>query len=212
MTDLILKGLSETLLMVSVSTMCAIILGMPLAILLTVTNAQGLRPHQATHRLLGLAINATRSIPYIILTVLIMPMTRGLVGSSIGTMAAVVPLSLAGALLVARQAEEGLRNVPRGLIEVGLAAGATRWQILRDIYLQESMPSLVASLTTIIINIIGFSAMAGAVGGGGLGDLAIRYGYQRYDIQLLMVIVLLLVLMVQLVQWVGDYLVKRFTK
>jgi D-methionine transport system permease protein len=141
-----------------------------------------------------------------------MPITRMMVGSAIGTLAAIIPLSLAGALLLTRGIEDALRNIQPGLIEVGIAMGASKWQIIRKILLAEALPSIVASITMVIINLIGFSAMAGAVGGGGLGDLAIRYGYQRYDLGLMITIVMLLVIMVQLVQMLGDYLTKKLSK
>ncbi|WP_032112380.1 methionine ABC transporter permease [Candidatus Paracaedibacter symbiosus] len=212
MLDLLLNSLYETLLMVSASSFFSILLGVPLALLLVVTSKGGLYPHAFLCHMANFMVNAVRSIPYIILTVLIMPFTRLLVGTSIGTWAAIVPLSIAGLLLVARVAEEAMRQVPRGLIEVGLAAGASRWQIIQSILLSEAMPSLMAGVTTVIVNIIGFSAMAGAVGGGGLGDLAIRYGYQRYDLQLVLIIVLILIAMVQLVQVVGNRIVRRMSK
>ena len=176
-----------------------------------VTAKGGLYQHPLLCHLTNFLVNAIRSIPYIILTVVMMPLTRILVGTSIGTWAAIVPLSLAGLLLVARAAEEAMRQVPQGLLEVGLAAGASRLQIIRSVLVPESLPSLMAGVTTVIVNIIGFSAMAGAVGGGGLGDLAIRYGYQRYDIQLVLMIVVILIAMVQLVQGVGNALVRRMT-
>jgi len=185
---------------------------LPLAILLTISAPGGLAPRPLTYRFLDFLVNATRSIPYIILTVLLVPVTRLLVGKSIGTMAAVVPLSLAGALLISRHAGDALRIVPRSLLEVGLAMGATKWQIIRKIMLAESLPSIVSGSTTVVINLIGFSAMAGAVGGGGLGDLAIRYGYQRYDLPLMLIIVVILIVFVQLVQMVGDRLTRHLTK
>lgn len=198
--------------MVSVASFFSIFLGLPLALLLVVTAKGGLYYHPVLCHIANFLVNAIRSIPYIILTVLIMPFTRLLVGTSIGTWAAVVPLTIAGALLIARVGEEAMRQVPRGLIEVGLAAGASRMQIIRTILLPESLPSCVAGITTVIVNIIGFSAMAGAVGGGGLGDLAIRYGYQRYDLQLVLIIVLILIAMVQFVQVLGNKVVKCITK
>jgi len=212
MVDLLLNSLCETLGMVSVASFFSIFLGIPLALLLVVTSKGGLYYHPVVCHVANFLVNAIRSIPYIILTVLIMPFTRLLVGTSIGTSAAIVPLTIAGALLVARVAEEAMRQVPRGLIEVGLAAGASRTQIIRTILLPESLPGCVAGITTVIVNVIGFSAMAGAVGGGGLGDLAIRYGYQRYDLQLVLIIVLILIAMVQFVQVMGNTLARRITK
>jgi D-methionine transport system permease protein len=212
MTSLVLQSLTETLLMVGLSALASIVLGLPLAILLTITAPGGLAPKPVVYRSLDFLVNAARSIPYIILTVLLVPVTRHLVGTSIGTFAAIVPLSLAGTLLIARHACEALRMVPHGLIEVGLAMGASRLQIIRKIMLEESLPSLISGSTTVIINLIGFSAMAGAVGGGGLGDLAIRYGYQRYDITLMLIIVAILIVFVQLVQTGGNYMTRSLTK
>ncbi len=212
MTDLILKSLWETISMVGLSTFFSIILGIPLAVLLVITADKGLCSHRFLNRFSGFLINALRSIPYIILTVLVMPLTKLIVGSTIGTLAAVVPLTIAGTLLVARVVEDALRIVKQGLIEVGLAFGATTPQIIRTIFFSEALPGIISGITTVIINLVGFSAMAGAVGGGGLGDLAIRYGYQRYDFSLMIIIVIILILMVQLIQSAGDRLSRYLTK
>lgn len=212
MTDLILKALYETIGMVVTSAGISLMLGIPLAIWLNLTGPKGLLQSKGLYQTSGLIVNALRSIPYIILTVLILPLTKLLVGTSIGMWAAVVPLSIAGLLLVARVAEDALRQVPNGLIEVGLSAGATHRQIIGSIILPEALPALIAGCTTIIINLIGFSAMAGAVGGGGLGDLAIRYGYQRNDMGIVLIIVAILIVIVQAVQMVGDRLVSRLLK
>lgn len=212
MTDLIIKGVMETMAMVVISSGISLLLGIPLAILLTVTRPGGLSPNPLVFQSTNIAVNAVRSIPYIILTVLLMPTTRFLVGTSIGTYAAIIPLSLAGLLLVARVTEDAFRVVPQSLSEVGLAFGARHRQIIARILLPEALPSIISGVTTVIINIIGFSAMAGAVGGGGLGDLAIRYGYQRYDLNLMAIIVLILIVMVQIVQSVGNWLTHKLTK
>lgn len=212
MTDLILKALYETIGMVVASTGISLLLGIPLAIWLNLTGPDGLWKSNGLYQVSGLIVNALRSIPYIILTVLILPLTKFLVGTSIGMWAAVVPLSIAGLLLVARIAEDALRQIPYGLIEVGLAAGATNRQIIGSIIIPEALPALIAGCTTIIINLVGFSAMAGAVGGGGLGDLAIRYGYQRNDMQIVLIIVAILIVIVQVVQMIGDHLVARLSK
>jgi D-methionine transport system permease protein len=212
MTSLLLQSFLETLLMVGASALASILIGIPLAILLSMTAPRGLYPHPWINHVLGGVVNAIRSIPYIILVVLLMPTTRLLVGSSIGTLAAIIPLSLAGALLVARMVEDSLRNIQQELIEVGLAMGASKRQIITKILLPEAMPSIITGITTVLINLIGFSAMAGAVGGGGLGDLAIRYGYQRYDLSLMMIIVVILVVLVQGIQMIGDYVSRRLTK
>ncbi|MBX9805075.1 MAG: ABC transporter permease [Alphaproteobacteria bacterium] len=212
MTSLLLQSLLETILMVGASALISILVGIPLAVLLTITSPDGLYPHGLINHVLGGCINAMRSIPYIILVVLMMPITRLMVGSSIGTLAAIIPLSLAGALLVTRMVEDSLRNIKHELIEVGLAMGATKRQIITKILLYEAMPSMTAGITTVLINLIGFSAMAGAVGGGGLGDLAIRYGYQRYDFTLMMIIVVILIILVQGIQMMGDFISRRLAK
>lgn len=212
MYDLILTSLCETLVMVGISSIASIAFGIPVSLLLVLTSKGNLYQHPFLNHFFNFLINATRSVPYIILTVLIMPVTRCLVGSSIGTLSAVVPLSIAGLLLVARASEEAMRQVPRGLLEVGLAAGASRLQIVKSILMPEALPGMIAGITTVIVNIIGFSAMAGAVGGGGLGDLAIRYGYQRYDLELMFMIVVILIFMVQLVQLIGNFLVRKLSK
>lgn len=212
MTALLLQSFFETILMVSASAILSILVGVPLAVLLTITAPKGLYPHVWVNHILGGFVNAIRSIPYIILVVLMMPITRFLVSSSIGTLAAIIPLSLAGALIVARMVEDSLRNIRHELIEVGLAMGATKRQIITKILIYEAMPSMTAGITTVLINLIGFSAMAGAVGGGGLGDLAIRYGYQRYDLTLMIIIVIILVTLVQGIQMIGDYISRRLSK
>ena len=212
MTQLLWQSFCETVLMVGISSVLAIFLGGALGIILNVTGPNGLYSHPWLYRALSFWVNVVRSIPYVILTVLMIPITRVLVGSSIGTEAAIIPLTVAGLLLIARSIEDALREVPQGLLDVGLACGATRRQVVWKILLPEALPAVAASITLVIINIIGFSAMAGAVGGGGLGDLAIRYGYQRYDLKLLFYIVVALVVLVQIVQTVGDTLVKRLRK
>lgn len=212
MMDLLFKATLETLLMVGISSFMATVLGGILGVALMVYGPQGLKPCGWLYNTLGLGVNAVRSIPYIILTVLMIPLTRLLVGTSIGTAAAIVPLALAGMLLVARGVEDALNNVPKGLIEVGQAFGAGTRQIILKILWPEALPQIVAVVTLVVINIVGFSAMAGAVGGGGLGDLAIRYGYQRYDLSLLLAIVIVLILMVQLVQSTGNWLIRCLRK
>lgn len=212
MIDLLWQSFGETLVMIGLSSLLAMILGMGLGVFLSLTSPTGLASHALSYAILSFFINAIRSIPYVILTVFIIPLTRILVGTSIGTLAAVIPLTLAGALLIARNVEDAFRSIPRGLIEVGLSCGATQWQIILKILIPEALPSLVSSTTLVIINIIGFSAMAGAVGGGGLGDLAIRYGYQRYNLPLLLLIVVILIGLVHLVQSMGDFVVRRLKK
>lgn len=212
MTDLLIKSLIETLEMVGLSALLSILLGLPLGIYLALTSTGGLKSNKVIYGVLGFIVNATRSIPYIILMVLMMPVTRLLVGTTIGVWAATVPLAIAGLLLLARMTEDSLRQIAKGLLEVGLASGASTYQIVKNVVLPESLPLIVSSITTVIVNLIGFSAMAGAVGGGGLGDLAIRYGYQRYELDLLFYIVVVLIIMVQIVQVCGNYSVRKLMK
>lgn len=171
---------------------------------------QGLQPKPRLYRALSFGVNSVRSVPYIILIVLLIPFTRLLVGSSIGTLAAIVPLSLAAILLIARATEDTFKIIPKGLIEMGLSLGASRHQIVAKIIFPEALPSLIDQISSITITLIGFSAMAGTVGGGGLGDLAIRYGYQRYDIAFMVIIVFVLLALVQIVQLIGNRCARHY--
>jgi D-methionine transport system permease protein len=212
MSELIFSGLLETLLMVIASSVIGVLLGTPLAIVVFNTGPSGMAHCRWIHWFLGGLINSVRSVPYIILTVLLIPVSRILVGSSIGTLSAVVPLGVSATLLIARVIEDALKTVPKGLIEAGFSMGATQHQIMWKILIPEALPSIVSGLTLVMISLIGFSAMAGAVGGGGLGDLAIRYGYQRYQLGVLGIVVLILIVLVQITQWMGDRLTTRLRK
>lgn len=212
MIDMLLKSTFETLWMVGVSSFFGFSFGVPLALLLWSLETKGILRCRVGYQSLSFVINSFRSIPYVIFMVLLIPVTRLLIGTSIGTNAAAFPLSLAAILLFTRMAEDIFRTVPKGLIEAGRVMGATSMQIVRHIVFLESLPSLFSALTNLIVMLIGFSAMAGAVGGGGLGDLAIRYGYQRYDVHLLSVIVLILVVLVQSVQGVGGFIVRVLSR
>lgn len=209
---LLLEATLETLFMTFVATGVGVGLGLPLAAALYVTQNQGLYENPVLYKGLGFLINGVRSIPYIILIIALIPMTRVIAGSSIGTVAACVPLSIASIMLVARLGEESFRTVPRGLIEAALAMGARRFDVLWKVVLPECLPNLVSGMTLTTITLIGFSAMAGAIGGGGLGDLAVRYGYQRYQTEVIFQIVFILILMVQTVQMLGDGLARRLEK
>lgn len=201
---LLWQGLFETVLMVVVSVILGVVVGLPLGIALFMCSPKGITPHRRLYEILSFFINSARSVPYIILTVLLIPVTRLCIGTSIGTLAAIFPLTLAAILLIARVSEEAFLNLPRTFIEIGYSMGARPLVIVRQILLPEALPGLVIQLTTITINLIGFSAMAGTVGGGGLGDLAIRYGYQRYDTTLVVLIVVILIALVQMIQSVGN--------
>lgn len=209
MNALLIQATLETFWMVFVATFIGFFLGVPLGGLLFSTTRGGFCENVFLNRLLSFVINFIRSTPYIILVVALIPLTRFIVGSSIGTHAATVPLSLAAVMLYCRMVEDSFRNVPEGLIEVGHSMGATNFQIFFKIVLPEALPQMVSNLVFLIITLIGFSAMAGAVGGGGLGDLAIRYGYQRYNLTVMLQVILLLWLMVQSVQMIGDFTVKK---
>lgn len=208
----LITATGETLLMVFVSGTLAFIIGLPLGILLFAGRPNMLLPyHPLLNKGLALLINATRSIPFIILMLAVIPLTRLLIGTSIGTVAAIVPLTLAAIPFFARMVENSLNELSPGLIETGQAMGASSYQIIHSILLAEAMPGIINSLTITLINLVGYSAMAGAVGGGGLGDLALRYGYQRFDINVMITTIVILITLVQLIQYSGNHYVKRLT-
>lgn len=211
MIDLLMTATFETLIMIFVASAMGGLFGVPLGLFLYLTRKGNLMSNAAVHGTLGLITNLLRSIPYIILIVLLIPITRILAGSSIGLGASIVPLSLASILLTARTAEDAFKTVRVGLIETGIALGADHFQIITKIILPESLPTLISGMTNVLIMLVGFSAMSGAVGGGGLGDLAIRYGYQRYDMTVLVIIVAILIGFVQFIQMAGDRISKKIT-
>lgn len=212
MNALLLKSLWETVYMVALSTIIATAAGIPLGVILVCTDRGGILQNLGINRVLGWIVNATRSTPFIILMVAIIPLTRMIVGTSIGTAAAMVPLCIAAAPFIARLVETSLKEVDGGVIEAAQSMGATPWQIITKVMIPEAMPSIISGITITIINLIGCSAMAGAVGGGGLGDLAIRYGYQRFQADVMIITVVILIIMVQVVQSVGDYASRRLNK
>lgn len=209
---LLTKALGETVYMVIVSMIVASLIGIPLGVLLATTAKGQILECLPLCRAIGAVVNALRSIPFIILMVAIIPFTRFIVGTSIGTTAAMVPLVLASIPFIGRQVETSLREVPAGLVEAALSMGATPLQIVRRVLLPEAMPSIVAQLTTVIIALVGESAMAGAIGGGGLGDLAIRYGYQRFRPDIMIATVIILIVLVQIVQFLGNCLADGLNK
>lgn len=209
--DLFIKSFVETLIMVGISGLVGSLVGVPLGILLHLTDRKGVLPVLSLNRTLGIVVNAVRSTPFIILLVAIIPFTRLIVGTSIGTAAAIVPLTIAAAPFVARLVETALREVDRGLVEAAQAMGATTWQIVYKVLVPEAFPGIVAGLTITLVSLVGYSAMAGAVGGGGLGDLGIRYGYQRFLPEVMLLVVLILIVFVQLMQTLGDALVRRLS-
>jgi D-methionine transport system permease protein len=202
----------ESLYMVSVSTFLTALLGIPLGILLVVSRPGHILAKPFLYKILGAIVNATRSVPFPIFIVFVIPLTRFLVGTSIGSTAVIVPLTLAAVVFMARLTEASLLEVPSGVIEAAQAAGASRRQIIWRVLLPEARPGLIMAVTITVITLISYSAMAGAVGGGGLGDLAVRYGYQRYRTDVMWLTVILLLIVVQLVQNLGDSLVRRFSR
>ncbi|MDR3210995.1 MAG: ABC transporter permease [Planctomycetota bacterium] len=205
-------ALWETLYMVGVSSFFTTLLGVPLGIALTVTRPGHILGNAVGNRVLGLVINAVRSLPFAIFIVAIIPFTRLLVGKSIGPTAVIVPLTLAAMVLMARQTESALLEVPYGVIEAAQSAGGSTGQLIWHVLLPEALPGLVQAVTITVITLTGYSAMAGAVGGGGLGDLGIRYGYQRYRLDVMLITSFLLIVLVQIIQSSGDWLARRLNR
>jgi D-methionine transport system permease protein len=211
MRTLLIEAAGETATMVLVAGAIAVVVGLPLALLLLASSGGGLMPNRWLNRPLGLLVNAVRSVPFIILVVSIVPFTRLVAGTSIGTAAAIVPLAIAATAFIARLFETALREVDRGLVEAAQAMGATRLQIVIKVLVPEAAPGLAAAVTVTLVSLVGYSAMAGAIGGGGLGDLGIRFGYQRFMPVVMAVVVGLLIVVVQGLQSLGDALVRRIS-
>ncbi|WP_421989134.1 methionine ABC transporter permease [Roseococcus sp.] len=209
MQDLLIQAFWETLVMVGASAGIAVALGLPIALLLRVTDRDGLSPRPWINKPIGVIVNAARSTPFIILMVAIVPFTRFVAGTSIGTGAAIVPLALAATAFLARLFENALHEVDKGVIEAARAMGATRMQIVLKVLVPEALPGIIAATTVALVSLVGFSAMAGAIGGGGLGDLGIRFGYQRFMPEVMATVVILLIVFVQGLQSLGDWLVRR---
>ena len=208
MLELLFKALGETLTMVLVSGAIGLALGIPLGVVLFISKPGQIKEHALLNKALGTVVNIGRSIPFIILIVSIIPLTRLLVGTSIGTMAAVVPLAIGATPFIARLVEGALMEIPSGLVEAARAMGASPLQIIVKVMLPEALPGIINGITITLVTLGGYSAMAGAVGGGGLGDVGIRYGYQRFDGTVMLVVVAILVLLVQIIQSVGERLVR----
>lgn len=209
--DLIWEATLETLRMVGVAMAITIPLGLLVGVLLLLTARGAPLQQPIVNRLLGLIVNVGRSVPFIILLVALIPFTRAVVGTTIGTTAAIVPLTVATIPFFARIVESSLREVPAGLVEAAQSAGASDRQVVTKVLVPEALPSLISGATITTIGVLGYSAMAGAVGGGGLGDVAIRYGYQRYETDVTIATVVVLVVLVQLIQLVGDVLSRRLS-
>ena len=208
---LTLVGIStlQTLEMVLFSTLFSMVIGFPLGVLLYSTNSMGITPRPILNQVLSRIVNVLRSFPFIILMILLFPLSRLILGTSIGTTATIIPLSIAAAPFVARLVETALLEVDPGMIQAARAMGSTNSQIIYKVLIPESMPSLVSGITRTIINLIGYSAMAGTIGGGGLGDLAIRYGYQRFRPDVMAASVVVIIVMVELIQFVGTRIANR---
>ncbi|WP_183828281.1 methionine ABC transporter permease [Rhizobium sp. BK377] len=209
MINLLLRSLWETVLMTTASGLISLVAGLPLGLALVLTNRGGIAENLWINRILGAVINGFRSVPFIILLVALIPLTRLIVGTAIGTWAAIVPLAIAATPYYARIAEVSLREVDRGLIDAVRAMGGNRWTIIREVLVPEALPGIVAGFTVTLVTLIGASAMAGAIGAGGLGDLAIRYGYQRFETNVMIAVVVVLIVLVCGIQWLGDRLVAR---
>lgn len=210
--DLLITGTIDTLIMVGVSALIAFLIGLPLAVVLVNTSEQGIYPSKKINHVLGTVINITRSVPFLILMVALIPLTRWIVGTSYGIWAAIVPLSLAATPFFARIAEVSLREVDQGLIEAAQAMGCNRKQIIWHVLLPEALPGIVAGFTVTIVTMINSSAIAGAIGAGGLGDIAYRYGYQRFDMQIMFAVIVVLVALVMIIQAFGDNLASQLDK
>ncbi len=212
---LVLQSTGQTLEMVFFSTIFSVILGLPLGVLLHVTDKEekgGIIPRPVLNEVLSRIVNVLRSFPFLILMIVLMPLARLILGTTIGTRAAVVSLSIAAAPFVARVIETSLTEVDPGVIQAAKAMGSTNWQIIWKVMLPEALPSLVSGITLTIINLIGYSAMAGTIGGGGLGDLAIRYGYQRFRTDVMVAAVVVTVILVELIQLIGNRIASALLK
>lgn len=206
---LMAQGTWDTVVMTVLSTVFAYVIGIPLGVLLILTAPGGLHPHRVFNSVLGWLVNIGRSIPFIILIVFMIPMTRAIVGTSLGVAAAIVPLTVAAAPFVARMVEQSLAEIDGGLVEAAQSFGASTWQIIRKVFLVESLPSLIRGLSITFITLFGFVAMAGTVGAGGIGDIAIRYGYQRYQDDVMVVAIVLCIVVVQLAQSLANVIARK---
>lgn len=209
---LLVDSFVQTLYMVGIAGLIGTLIGLPLGVFLATSQRGELFAAPAVNAVLGLIVNAARSTPFIILVVAIIPLTRFIAGTSIGTSAAIVPLTIAAAPFIARVIEGAIRGVDQGLIEAARSMGASPLQIVQKVLLPEALPAITLALTLTVVSLIGYSAMVGAVGGGGLGDLGIRFGYQRFMPDVMLAVVLVLIVLVQGVQSLGDSLARRFDK
>lgn len=211
-TDMIITGIGQTLYMTILSTVVGYVFGLPLGVMLAVSDKDGLRPNKAVYKVLDVISNIIRSIPFLILLILIIPLTRIIVGQSYGSSATVVPLVVAAIPFIGRMVESSIKEVDSGVVEAARSMGASDLRIIVKVLLLESRTSLITGATIAIGTILGYSAMAGSVGGGGLGDIAIRYGYYRYESQIMIVTVILLVVLVQVFQSIGMIIASKLDK
>lgn len=203
-TELVLQSTWETIVMVFFSTLFAVLLGFPLGIFLFVTSPRGIAPKIVPYQLISRIVNTLRSFPFVILMIVMFPLSRVVLGTAIGTEATIIPLSVAAAPFIARLTETALNEVDKGVIQAAVAMGASKRQVVRKVMIPEALPSIISGVTLTIITLIGYSAMAGAIGGGGLGDLAIRYGYQRFRTDVMTESVIIIIVMVEVIQFLGN--------
>jgi D-methionine transport system permease protein len=202
----------NTIYMVAVSTFFAVLIGLPIGVILTITDKGHVKENAKLYKILETIVNIGRSFPFAILMVALIPFTRWLVGTSLGTTASIIPLTVAAAPFVARLIETSLKEIDHHILEVAIVMGSNTWQIISKVLLQEALPSILSGITLTIVNLIGYSAMAGLVGGGGLGQVAIQYGYNRYNTFIMVITVILLILLVQGAQWIGNVAVKSILR
>lgn len=210
--NMLLEGTAATLYMTLLSTFFGYLIGLPMGIVLAVTDKDGIRPNAVVYRILDFIVNLTRSIPFLILLILVMPLTKLIVGQSYGAVATIVPLTIAAAPFIGRMVESSLKEVDKGVIEAAQSMGAGTFTIIWKVLLAEARTSLLVGVTIAIGTILGYSAMAGVVGGGGLGDIAIRYGYYRYETDIMIVTIVILVVLVQILQGIGMMLSKKLDR
>ncbi len=212
MIELLPQATLETFYMVFFSTLVAVIVASPIGVMLIISEEAGIRENQTIYQFLSTIVNIGRSFPFSILMVAIIPFTRLIAGTSLGTTASIVPLSVAAIPFVARVMENSLKEVDQGIVEAAQAMGATTWQIIYKVLIPEALPGIVDGITLTIINLIGYSAMAGLIGGGGLGKIADQYGYKRYNTPIMIATIILLIILVQLIQWAGNRLAQKINK
>jgi D-methionine transport system permease protein len=212
MINMFVDGIGATLYMTLVSTLFGYVLGLPMGVLLTISDVDGIKPNKGVYKVLDVIVNLLRSIPFLILLILVMPLTKLIVGKSYGSTATIVPLVIAAAPFIARMVESSLKEVDKGVVEAAQSLGATTWTIITKVLIAEAKTSLLVGMTIALGTILGYSAMAGTVGGGGLGDIAIRYGYYRYNTPVMIVTIVILVVLVQILQGIGMMLSRKFDK